>query len=192
MDGGRRWVMLFFLKRAGKGLVSLSLSLFRGRRMEIEVLFQKIKDTGKKSTFCATTLVSFLFLLPPSNQRQNKTTMPLQISSLSADFKTRASSPYIVFECEGIRAQTKAIKVERLRRSLWSFSFFCFFRGRRRRRAGERASGGKLFSSRRAARAALRARRPLSGAHSVPKLPARVVFGGREARRSARREEKTI
>ena len=181
----------FFLKRAGKGLVSLSLSLFRGRRMEIEVLFQKIKDTGKKNQPFAPQL-SFLFsssfLL--QTQRQNKTTMPLQISSLSADFKTRASSPYIVFECEGVRAQTKAIKVERLRNSLWSFSFFCFFRGRRRRRVGERASGGKLFSSRRAARAALRARRPLSGAHSVPKLPARLVFGGREARRSARREKK--
>lgn len=36
--------------------------------------------------------------------------MPLQISSLS-DFKTRASSPYLVFECEGVRAQTKATKV---------------------------------------------------------------------------------
>ena len=172
MDGGRRWVMLFFLKRAGKGLVSLSLSLFRGRRMEIEVLFQKIKDTGKKSTFCATTLVSFLFLLPPSNQRQNKTTMPLQISSLSADFKTRASSPYIVFECEGVRAQTKAIKVERLRNSLWSFSFFCFFRGRRRRRAGERASerGKTVFlASRRKSRT------------SCPATPQRCPFSAEGA-----------
>ena len=41
--------------------------------------------------------------------------MPLQISSLSADFKARASSPYLVFECEGVRAQTKATKVRRRR-----------------------------------------------------------------------------
>lgn len=119
-------------------------------------------------TFCATTLVFFLFLLPPSNQRQNKTTMPLQISSLSADFKTRASSPYIVFECEGVRAQTKAIKVERLRRSLWSFSFFCFFRGRRRRRASER---GKTFvlASRRKSRT------------SCPATPQRCPFSAEGA-----------
>lgn len=46
--------------------------------------------------------------------------MPLQISSLSADFKTRASSPYLVFECEGVRAQTKATKVR-------GFFFFLTF-----------------------------------------------------------------
>jgi hypothetical protein len=78
MDGGRRWVMLFFLKRAGKGLVSLSLSLFRGRRMEIEVLFQKIKDTGKKINLLRHN--SRFFSLPPSSfkpkAKQNNNAAP--------------------------------------------------------------------------------------------------------------------
>lgn len=70
------------------------------------------KREEKKSTLSKSQLSFFSstsFSLPPTNLKQ--ATMPLQISSLSADFKTRASSPYLVFECEGVRAQTKATKV---------------------------------------------------------------------------------
>ena len=58
------------------------------------------------------SITFFLFFFSTSSSFSLKAKkMPLQISSLSADFKSRASSPYLVFECEGVRAQTRAQKV---------------------------------------------------------------------------------
>ena len=66
--------------------------------------------------------------------------MPLQISSLSADFKTRASSPYLVFECEGVRAQTKATKVRERRRKSDERFFFLFSWAATPRASGQRGN----------------------------------------------------